>query len=172
MNNEGFGSNGAPFTYTVEKEGKTKKKRKILLIALYVVWVIVFFTVGVLTKLILPLLCFIPLSVWLLVWLTWKYTHEEISITLFSGTMTVTRLFDGKKPKKLAEVKIKDIECYERYSAEKIAEYKPENVINGIRDTNYDEAYIASWGESAVIMETNEKAVKIIKYYNSSLFKA
>ena len=41
MNNEGFGSNGAPFEYTVTKEGKQRSRRRLLLILLYVAWVAV-----------------------------------------------------------------------------------------------------------------------------------
>lgn len=55
MNNEGFGTNGVPFEYTIEKKGKNVTRRKILLMIAYVAWVIVFFTTGVLVKLILPL---------------------------------------------------------------------------------------------------------------------
>ena len=168
MNNEGYGSNGAPFKYTIEKQGKSRTRRRILLILAYAVWVILFFVIGVIVKLILPLLCFIPLSVWLISWLTWRFTHEEISITLFSGTMTVTRLFDGKMPQKLAEVKIKDIDCFEKYSADKMEIYNEKNIIDATTNGNYEEAYIAAWGETAVVMEVNEKALKIIKYYNKS----
>ena len=53
MNNEGYGSNGAPFEYAVEKQGKEKTKRKLLLILLYVAWGILFLSVGILVRLIL-----------------------------------------------------------------------------------------------------------------------
>ncbi len=170
MNNEGYGANGAPFEYTVEKKGKKMRNRKILLILAYVVWVIVFFAVGALVKLILPMLCFIPLSVWFIAWLTWRYTKEEIKITLFGGTMTVTRLFDGKNPKKLAETKIKDIKKMEQYSAAALEANSNENMIYAVQNQVFDGAYILTWENTTVVMETNEKAVKIIKYYNSSLF--
>ena len=165
MNNEGYGSNGVPFEYTIEKQGKSRTRRRILLILGYAAWVIIFFTAGALLKLILPLLCFIPLSVWFLSWLTWRFTHEEMTVTLFSGAMTVTRKFDGKLPKKLTEVKIKDMECFEPYSEELMEKYKSANVIYATRDNNYAEAYIAAWGDTTVVMEVNEKALKIIKYY-------
>ena len=165
MNNEGYGSNGAPFKYTIEKQGKSRTRRRILLILAYVAWVIVFFAAGAILKLILPLLCFIPLSVWFLSWLTWRFTHEEISIKLFAGTMTVTRTYDGKMPKKLTEVKLKDMDCFEKYSVEKIGKYNAKNIIDATANGNYNDAYIAAWGETAVVMEVNEKALKIIKYY-------
>ena len=169
--NEGYGSNSAPFEYTIEKQGKDVKKRKILLILLYIAWTVLFLSVGVIVKLILPLLCFIPLSLWILVWLTWRFTHEEIKVTLSAGTMVVTRLFDGKNAKNLAEVKIKDIECFEKYSEEKMQKCNRDNIIYATQNTNLEEAYIVIWGNITVVMETNEKALKIIKYYNTSLFE-
>ena len=85
--------------------------------------------------------------------------------------MTLTRLFDGKSAKKLAEVKIKDIECFEKYSDEKMKACKCENIIYATQNSNYDEAYIVIWENTTVVMETNETAIKIIKYYNTALIK-
>jgi len=170
MNNEGFGTNGVPFEYTIEKKGKNVTRRKILLILAYVAWVILFFSVGAIVKLILPMLCFIPLSVWIIAWLTWRYTKEEIKITLFGGTMTVTRMYDGKNPKKLTETKIKDIKTFEKYSATSSAAIGENDVIYAVQDQVRDGAYILKWENTTVVMEANEKAMKIIKYYNSELF--
>ena len=91
---------------------------------------------GVIVKLILLLLCFIPLSLWILIWLTWRFTHEEIKVRLSAGTMVVTRLFDGKNAKDLAEVKIKDIECFEKYSEAKMQKRDRDNVIYATHNAN------------------------------------
>ena len=122
-------------------------------------------------KLILPMLCFIPLSVWILSWLTWCYTKEEIKITLFAGTMTITRMYDGKKCKKLAETKIKDIKMLEPYSANKFEALKTNNVIYAVENNITNEAYVLVWDNTTAIIEINEKTMKIIKYYTSSLFE-
>ena len=79
--------------------------------------------------------------------------------------MTVTKTYDGKMPKKLTEVKLKDMDCFEKYSVEKIGKYNAKNIIDATANGNYNDAYIAAWGETAVVMEVNEKALKIIKYY-------
>ncbi len=171
MNNEGYGSNGAPFEYTVETKGKKMRNRKILLILAYVIWVIVFFAVGAWVKLILPMLCFIPLSVWIISWLTWKFTKEEIKITIFRGTMTITRMYDGKNSRKLAETKIKDIEKMEQYSSAALEANSKENMIYAVQNQVFDGTYILTWENTTVVMEANEKAMKIIKYYNSALFE-
>ncbi|MBE6546033.1 MAG: hypothetical protein E7668_01160 [Ruminococcaceae bacterium] len=167
MNNEGFGSNGAAFEYTVTKEGKQRTRRRLLLILLYIAWVVIFFTVGTLTRLMLPLLCFIPLSLWIIVFLTWRWTKEEIKLSFLGGTLTVTRMYDGKSPKKLAEVRIKDLELIAKDAEKRLADYPKDSVIYAVRDDSAEGAYIAAWGEQALVFETNEKALKILKYYYS-----
>ena len=83
---------------------------------------------------------------------------------LSAGTMIVTRLFDGKNAKNLAEVKIKDIECFEKYSESKMQKRDRNNIIYATHNTNFEKAYIAIWENITVVMEINEKALKIIKY--------
>ena len=171
MNNEGFGANGAPFEYTIEKNGKQRSTRRVLMIFSYIAYVIVVFVVGVLSKLLVPVLCFIPLSVWIISYFTWRYTKEEVKITLFGGTMTVTRMFDGKNPKKLAEIKIKDIKRLDPYSDTALESAKKDGVIYAVRNESCEGAYILISENVTIVMETNEKAMKIIKYYNNSLFE-
>ena len=165
MNNEGFGTNGVPFECTVEKKGKKQTIRKLIFVSIYVMWVILCLFAGFGLKLVVPLLCFIPLSVWILVYFTWKFTNEEIKITLFSGTMTVERLYDGKKPKKLAQTRIKDIEAVEPYSVEVMDKYKGCYVIYAIKNKNFDTSYVISFDNTVIVTEINDKMMRIIKYY-------
>jgi hypothetical protein len=165
MSDQGFGANGTAFEYTVERKGKTRKTRRIFLILLYVAWIITFFTVGTVATLLFPLLCFIPFSTWILVWLTWRFTREEIHFTLLSGGMTVERRYDGKNKKVLAETRIKNIEVLEPYSAELISRYKKANVVYATEADEYAGAYIMAWGNFAVVAAIDDKMMKIIKYY-------
>ncbi len=169
MNNDGFGSYGSPFEYTVEKKGKRMNVRKILLILCYIAWIIAVFAVGIRIRLILPLLCFVPLSLWIIIFFTWRFTKEEMKITLFGGTMTVTRMYDGKNPKKIAEIKIKDIERLRLYSSAYLASQKPSNIIYATGNESCEGAYLLIWKDTAAVMDINEKAMKIIKYYNSEI---
>ena len=171
MNSEGYGANGVPFEYTVEKTGRQRSLRRYLLILAYVVWVIAVFVAGVLIKLILPLLCFIPLSLWIIIFFTWRYTKEEMKITLFGGDMTVTRLFDGKAPRVLAKTKIKDIKILKPYSPRALAVIGKDNIIYATRNDTCDGAYILAFGNTALVAEINDKAMKILKYYNEPLFE-
>lgn len=168
MNSEGFGSNGAAFEYTVAKEGRTRTRRRLWLILLYVSWVVIFFTAGVLIKLILPLLCFIPLSLWILAFLTWRWSKEEMKLSFLGGGLTVTRQYDGKNAKKLFEARIKDLRRLTVYTPEALENYRRNNgnaVVYATKTETLQGAYLAIWDERALVFEANEKALKIIKYY-------
>lgn len=168
MNNEGFGSNGAAFEYAIPREGKTRTSRRALLIVAYVAWVMIFFTVGVLTRLALPLLCFIPLSLWILVFLTWRWTKEEIKLSFLGGGVTVTRMYDGRNPKKLYEARIKSLRQITDCTPKKLEQYEKSGrhqILYAIRGDHPEGACLAVWDGQVLIFEANEKALKIIKYY-------
>lgn len=167
MNNEGFGSNGAAFEYTVTSEGKRRSLSRLLLLLLYVLWTVAFFAAGVLSRILLPLLCFIPLSLWIIVFLTWRLTKREIKLVFLAGKMTVVRQFDGKNQKTLAEVTIKEIETVKKYEMGDEALLAGKHVICATHTEDRTGAYVALWGNTALLFETNEKALKILKYYGS-----
>ncbi len=168
MNSEGFGSNGVAFEYVIAKEGKVRSRRRFLLILAYVIWVVGIFIAGVMIKLILPLLCFIPLSVWILIYLSWRWSKEEVKLSFLGGGLTVTRLFDGKNPKVLYEARLKELRLLTKYTPETLKIYQADpayEVLFAIRTEEPEEAYLAVWNGRVLVFEINEKALKIIKYY-------
>ena len=168
MNYEGFGSNGSAFEYTVANEGRGRSLTRLILLLSYAVWTVAFFTVGILTRILLPLLCFIPLSLWILIFLTWRLSKKEIKLSFLAGRLTVTRQFDGKNKQTLAEVAIKDIEQIKLYEDADTALLRSKRVIRALSGDRTDGAYLAVFGNRAVLFETNEKALKIFKYYGHS----
>ena len=168
MNNEGFGSNGSAFEYAVPREGKTRRTRRALLIVVYVLWVVLFFTVGVLTRLALPLLCFIPLSLWILVFLTWRWSKEERKLSFLGGGVTLWRQYDGKNSKRLYEARLKDLRRLTEYTPKKFESYEKSGkytILYATRTDRAEGAYLAEWQGTVLVFEANEKALKIIKYY-------
>ena len=157
MNNEGFGSNGSAFEYAVATEGKKQALTRLLLILAYVAWTVIIFTAGVLSRILLPLLCFIPLSLWILIFLTWRLSKHEIKLVFLAGKLTVVRQFDGKNPKALLELTIKEIESLKRYEASDEAALSGKRVITATRTEDRSGAYVAIVGNTALIFEANEK---------------
>lgn len=178
MNNDsGFGANGAPFEYAVA-EAKTKrlKAKKLALICAYVLWGAVALIGGSSTGF-LPILCFIPLTIWILVFLTWKYTQVEYECSFFSGKLTVSRILGGRTRKRIVEVQIKDLSQvlpHTNRNREQAEAYGAENVYFAASAPDAGDLYYALWEDKetkkrcVLSLELNEKAIRIIKYYNMS----
>ena len=66
--------------------------------------------VGSIVKLILPLLAFIPISLWILVYFTWRYTQVAYEYSFFGGVLKVNRLLGEKSRRTIAEIKIRDLD--------------------------------------------------------------
>lgn len=181
MNSEsGFGANGAPFEYAVaEAKSRSLLIKKIALIAAYVLWTVGLLVVGTIVKLILPILCFIPLTVWIFVFLTWRYTQVEYEYSFFSGHLTVSKILGGRTRKELIGVQIRNIAAifpYEDANLQRAENYAAETVVFAASSTDAPELYIALWQDketgkrTMLCFEANEKAIKIMKYYNMSAF--
>lgn len=166
MNSEGFGSNGSAFEYVIPREGRYQTVRRIILLSAYALWVILFFTVGVLTRILLPCLALIPISVWILSFFTWRFSKKEWKLGFFTGKLTVTRQFDGKNKKEIVKVAMKDLKAVRPYTAkDKTLLTQSKQTLIATRNGAPEGAYLALWEGHALVFEANEKALKIIKYY-------
>ena len=178
MNNDsGFGTNGVPFEYAVA-EAKTKKLKlkKIGLICAYVLWGAIALIGGASTN-VLPILCFIPLTIWIFVFLTWKYTQVEYEYSFFAGKLTVSRVLGNRTRKKMTELTLRDLSSVLPYTERNVAQaesYGAKNSYFAASSVDAKDLYILLWENpeskerSLLCMELNEKAIKIIKYYNMS----
>ena len=176
-NESGFGTGGTPYEYVVTPKADRKlKMKKILFLLLYFAYggglLIVGSTVG---KLFLPLLAFIPVTVWILVFFTWRYTQVAYEYSFWGGELTVNRMLGERSKKKMLNVKIRDLEQIEWYRGEHretIDAIAVEKKIFAVSSPEADRLVSVVWtdenGQKAMlIFEADEKAVKILKYYNS-----
>ena len=179
MNSDsGFGSSGAPFEYTVaEANNKALKTKKLLFIAAYVAYGAIILGLGASTKLLLPLMCFIPLSLWIIIWLTWRFTQVEYEYSFFSGALTVNRILGNRTRKKMMESRIQAFSAIfqaTEANQSKIGAWGAENTIFAASEAGAENLWVALWedaesGKRCILyFEPNEKAVKILKYYNAS----
>lgn len=173
----GFGANGAPYEYTVaEQKNKAWTFRRATLVALYVLWAAVWLVVGIAIRLIAPLLAFVPLTLWALIFFTWRLTQVEYEYSFFSGVLTVSRVLGGRSRRTLVEIPLRSLSsvypCTEEY-AERIDAFRADRVLLAASSSESDGLYAALWndeenGRQALFFEPNEKALKIIRYYNAS----
>ena len=180
MNNDsGFGTNGVPFEYAVaEAKNKKLKLKKIGLICAYVLWGAIALIGGASTN-VLPILCFIPLTIWIFVFLTWKYTQVEYEYSFFSGKLTVARILGGRTRRVLTEVTIREADAIFPYVDANVARaeaWRADTSIFAASGMKAENLYIVLWQDEIkkkrymLCFEANEKAIKIMKYYNMGAF--
>ncbi len=181
MNSDsGFGSGGSPFEYTVaEAKSKRLTMKKLGLITAYILWALVFFIVGASTRLLVYLIALVPISLWIIIWLTWKHTQVEYEYSFFTGSVTVSRILGNRTRKKLLQVRIQELAAifpYEDATVSRVEAYGAEDTIFAASSINAQNLYVALWQDAEsgkrrmLYFEPNEKAIKILKYYNMSAF--
>ncbi len=178
MNHDsGYGTNGAPFEYAVrEAKSKTLLFKRITLIAIYCLWAGGWLFVGLWFQLIVPFLALIPLTLWIIVFFTWRFTQVEYEYSFFAGELTVCKILGGRSRKKLAEITIRNISefypCTDEFAA-RIDAFHEEKTIYAASSLSAPNLCVMLWndeenGRTALYFEPNEKALKILKYYNPS----
>lgn len=170
-----LGIMGSSYEYVVTpKATGALRIKKMLLIALYILWGGGVLIVGAAVRIVAPLLAFIPLSLWILIWLTWKYTQVSYEYSFGSGTMKVNRLLGERTRRAMVEIKISNIEKY----------YTSDDDLNSLKTDK--EFFVASSRDSERLIaivwvdeeqkknvlwfEADEKALKILHRYNSTVF--
>ena len=83
----------ATYEYVVSPKKQTsyRIKRALMLLA-YFAYVAVLLIVGLNTRLLVPMMALIPLSTWIIVWLTWRYVSVEYEYRTASDTGFTTTL--------------------------------------------------------------------------------
>ena len=172
----GFGSSGAPFEYAVaEANNKALKTKKALFLAGYVLYVLVVF--AVLTSINPYLIALVPVTLWMVIWLTWRFTQVEYEYSFFSGALTVSRVLGNRTRKKLLEIRIQNFSSVfaaTEMNQSKIEAFAAENTIFAASEAKAENLWVALWTDAesgkrqALYFEPNEKAIKILKYYNAS----
>lgn len=180
MNNthSGWSAGSAPYEYTVsERKSTLLLLKKLSLIAVYVLWVMGWLIAGVIIKLIVPLLAFIPISLWILVFLTWRLTQVEYEYSFFSGELTVSRVLGGRSRRELCRLRMRNIEqllpCSAEEASDCIARFAPQKTVYAASGENSPCLFVALYKTedgtpSALYFEPDEKARKIVRYYNAS----
>ena len=172
----GFGSSGAPFEYAVaEAKNKALKTKKALFLAGYVLYVLVVF--AVLTSINPYLIALVPVTLWRVIWLTWRFTQVEYEYSFFSGALTISRVLGNRTRKKLLEIRIQNFSSVfaaTEMNQSKIEAFAAENTIFAASEATAENLWVALWTDAesgkrmALYFEPNEKAIKILKYYNAS----
>jgi hypothetical protein len=149
--------------------------RRVLAILGYLVYAGGVFAVGVMSKLLVPMMALVPLSTWILVYFTWRYVAVEYEYSFVSGSMTLTKILGGRARKKVLEVRIKELHMIAPYDGDYIKQaeaFKPEKSYDFVSSMQTPDLYFAlletSEGRRGIIyFEATKPALKILRYYNT-----
>ena len=162
------------YEYAVDKkpEGKNLCFR-IFLITAYVIFVMLYFALVVYTRLI-PLGAFIPLFVWIFVFLTWKYACPDYKYQIEGNQLTFNVLYAGKKSKRGFSVKISEIAQIAPVSKISVnfKIFSRANTYNALPCKNAQDAYAAVFSKGGTpcifIFQATHAALKLLKSYNQN----
>ena len=150
--------------------------KKICLILLYVSFVIAAFTVGFLTRVIVPFLAFVPISTTIIVFFTWKYVDVDYECSMTSGYITFSKIYGSRSRKRVFETSIKSMNLIAPYTNEyidKAIRFAPTVEYNALSSPKANNQYFALFedadGKKAMfIFEANKRALEIFRFYNPS----
>ncbi|MBQ7822301.1 MAG: hypothetical protein IJ391_08480 [Clostridia bacterium] len=163
------------FEYCVEakNEGKLKLKRT-LLILVYILFPIVFFSVLCMLKLYV-LGCFIVLFTAIIWFFTWRYVQIEYEYTIVKGEMTFTKIYGRKSRREFLKTRIQDMSLIAPYKDEyKARADAAQEKYYAVSSMSSPDVYFGIFKDektkksAVVFFEATEKIVRISKFYNSS----
>ena len=150
--------------------------KRITLVFIYIAFVIAALLFGFWSRISVPLLAFIPIALWMLIFVTWRYTDVDYEYSLTSGYLTFSAIYGSRSRKKHFETQIKSMALIAPYSDdyfERVKAYSPEIEYYALSSKNSENAYFAlfenSDGKKSIfIFEADDRALHIFKFYNSS----
>ena len=165
-----------PHEYTVEQknEGSIRWKR-LGLLALYILYpAALIFIVGSEMHLFASLLALIPLSLWIIIFLTWRYVNISYQYVITSGRLTFIKHYGARTHKKQFEVALKEAKLIApvgiREHEERRELFDPEITYCGLSSKNApDQYYIAFENENGqrcvFFFEATKKTLELCKMY-------
>lgn len=166
------------YEYVVSQKSEGKYRwRRVGLFLLYILYVITFFSVGVMAKLLVPFIALIPVTTWILVYFTWRYVSIDYEYSITSGVITFTKIYGNRTRKVIMSVKIKDASTIapfsDRIQESKFEAYGAEHVYIALSSLYAEDAYFLLYANQkgercALAFEATTQALKLCRFYNST----
>lgn len=170
------------YEFVVEqaKDGKWRLAR-LGMIALYVLLTIAWFVVGFTTGLV-PLLALVPVTLWIIVFFTWRYVSVEYEYSIMSGELTFSKIYGGRSRRTQMTMKLRDASLIapldgDVYSAKATA-YRPEKEFFAISSLKAPDIYFMLFelenpkngkkSRAIFYFEATAGALKTCRFYNQS----
>jgi len=168
---DGYANNYTEFTVAQKAEGTYRTKR-LLMILLYAAYAVLYMLLFI-TK--IPMLvALLPVTLWILIFFTWRFVSVEHEYMIASGVMTFVDILGGRSRQVLFAVTVKDMLEIAPVTGEGKAWYADAKTVIDLRGSvkctdGYAFTVKNDAGEKvAVLFAATDKAVKIMKYYNAA----
>ena len=169
------------FAVSQKKEGKWRLYRALLLL-FYVFYVLTILFIGMKYSFIAPLLAFIPLSLWVIVFITWRYVNVDYEYSVTSGILTFTKVYGNRQRRKIFEMALRDAVRIAPLGDEaeyaRGTTYHPEREFSGVSSMRAPDIYFMLFelsdkkqGEkrrAIFYFEATAKMLSICRFYNPS----
>ncbi|MBQ9099543.1 MAG: hypothetical protein IJY50_08985 [Clostridia bacterium] len=172
-------------TYEFVVEQKLEGKwilARIALLCFYVFYVLGFLLLGLRYRLIVPLIALIPISLWIIVFITWRYVDVEYEYSITSGELTFSKIYGNRSRRRLLVVTLRDAVTIapldgDIYSAKATA-WKPEREYSAISSLSAPDIYYMLFEykdhskkekrRAILYFEATQRALQICRFYNPS----
>ncbi len=169
------------FAVSQKNEGKWRAAR-IGLILFYILYVLGIVFVGMKYSVIAPLLAFIPLSLWVIIFITWRRVSVDYEYSVTSGTLTFAKIYGNRSRRKIFEMNLRDAvriaPLGDEEEAARGAAYHPEREFVGVSSMSAPDIYFILFelndkksGEkrrAIFYFEATSKMLSICRFYNAA----
>lgn len=167
----------APYEYTVVRvRDRVIRRRRWLLMLLYVAWCTVWLVGGAsVFRLFAPLIALVPVSLWILIFFTWRLTEIEYDYVFFSGKLTISRVLGGRSRRCITTLELRRILSVEKGDGD-AARRSAERTLAALSSPDTDRRYAILYRDendvtTLLFAELDEKALRILRYYNAAAMK-
>ena len=162
-----------------KKPDRELKRNRALLLGGYILYAILYlmFFLGALgVPIKLPMaITFLPVTLWIIVFFTWRYVSVECEYQILDGEMKFMEIYGSKNMRELCRVRVSAMTRIAPYSGEYKAEadaISEDNRCLCVSSMDASDIYFAKFknvaGEDCVVFfEATEKTLKVLRYYNS-----
>ena len=172
------------FEFTVEqaKEGKWKLAR-IGMVCLYILYAVaVAVIIGVALPGMVPLFALVPVTLWIIVYFTWRYVSVEYEYSIISGELTFSKIYGGRSRREVMKMRVRDASLIapldgDVYSAKATA-YQPEKEFSAVSSMTAPDIYFMLFeledektgkkNRAIFYFEATAGALKACRFYNQA----
>ena len=169
------------FVVTQKIEGKWLAAR-VGLILLYIAYVVGLLIVALRTRILVPLFALIPITLWIIVFFTWRYTDVDYEYSITSGELTFAKIFGNRSRRRQLTILLRDAVRIApldngEHSARAEA-WKPEREFSAISSLHAPDIYYILFeykdgkkGEkrrAIFYFEATNRTLQICRFYNPS----